>query len=117
MYILLKSDWEERVPKTARVYPLSSKSRKVIDATFDKLHNQGQLSWTSESTLFSFPVFVVWKMLPDGTRKGRAVVNIQGLNAVTQTDVYLLLLQVDMVSSIKDCHYISIVNCASFFYQ
>ena len=117
MRIPLKSDWEERVPKTARVYPLSSKSKKVVDATFDKLHNQGRLSWTSESTPFSFPVFVVWKTLPDGTRKGRAVVDIRGLNAVTQTDVYPLPLQVDMVSSVKDCHYISVVDCTSFFYQ
>ena len=83
MRIPLKSDWESRVPKTARVYPLSNESKAVVDQTFDKLHKQGRLSWTAESTPFSFPVFVVWKTMPDGKRKGRAVVDIRGLNAIT----------------------------------
>ncbi len=117
MRIPLKSDWEQHVPRTARVYPLGKDAKEVVDKTFDKLHDQGRLSWTTESTPFSYPVFVVWKMMPDGTRKGRAVVDIRGLNSITQADVYPLPLQADLISSVKGCRYISIVDCASFFYQ
>ena len=59
MRIPLKSDWEQHVPKTARVYPLGKDAKEVVDKTFDKLHEQGRLSWTTESTPFSYPVFVV----------------------------------------------------------
>ncbi len=117
MRIPLRSDWETKSSKTARVYPLGADARKVIDDTFDKLHDQGRMSWTSESTPFSYPVFVVWTVRPDGSRKGRAVVDIRGLNAITQTDVYPLPLQADMISAVKGCIYITVVNCASFFYQ
>lgn len=117
MRIPLKSDWEEKALKTARVYPLGAEARKVVDETFDKLHEQGRMSWTNESTPFSYPVFVVWTTRPDGSRKGRAVVDIRGLNALTQTDVYPLPLQGDMISAVKGCQYITVVDCASFFYQ
>ncbi len=117
MRIPLRSDWEDKAPKTARVYPLGADAKKVVDETFDKLHDQGRMSWTKESTPFSYPVFVVWTMRPDGTRKGRAVVDIRGLNAITQTDVYPLPLQADMISAVKGCLYITVVDCASFFYQ
>ena len=53
----------------------------------------------------------------DGTRKGRAVVDIRGLNSITQADIYPLPLQSDLISSVKDCKFISVVDCASFFYQ
>ena len=89
----------------------------MVDKTFNKLHEQGRLSWIAESTPFSYPVFVVWKIMPDGTRKGRAVIDIRGLNAIIQADLYPLPLQSDLISSVKDCVFISIVDCASFFYQ
>lgn len=117
MRIPLKSDWSEHVPKTARVYPLSSEAKKIVDKTFDKLHDQGRLSWTNEATPFSFPVFVVYRTMPDGSRKGRAVIDIRGLNAITQTDVYPLPLQSDLIASVRGCRFISVVDCASFFYQ
>ena len=117
MRIPLKSDWEKHVPKTARIYPLSTESKAIVDRTFDKLHEQGRLSWTNEATPFSFPVFVVYRTMPDGSRKGRSVIDIRGLNAVTQADVYPLPLQSDLISSVKGCPYISVVDCASFFYQ
>ena len=117
MRIPLRADWEQKVPKTPRVYPLSNDAKKVVDKVFDKLHSQKRLDWTSESTPFSFPVFVVWKTLPDGSRKGRPVIDIRGLNAVTLPDVYPLPLQSDLIAAVKDCGYISVIDCASFFYQ
>ncbi len=35
MRIPLRSDWESKAPKTARVYPLGNGSKKIIDQTFD----------------------------------------------------------------------------------
>jgi len=39
MRIPLRSDWEDKVPKTARIYPVGNKGRKVINDTFNKLHD------------------------------------------------------------------------------
>ena len=75
------------------------------------------MSWTNESTPFSYPIFVIWTMKPDESRKDRPVVDIRGLNALTQTDVYPLPLQGDLISAVRGCIYITVVNCASFFYQ
>ena len=90
MRIPLRSDWEDKAPKTARVYPLGNEVKKIINETFDKLHDQNRMDWTDEATPFSYPVFVVWTTKADGTRKGRAVVDIRGLNAISQVDVYPL---------------------------
>ena len=117
MRIPLRADWEQKIPKTPRVYPLSNDAKNVVDKVFDKLHSQKRLGWTSGSTPFSFPVFVMWKTLPDGSRKGRPVIDIRGLNAVTLPDVYPLPLQSDLIAAVKDCGYISVIDCASFFYQ
>ncbi|KAL3428067.1 hypothetical protein PVAG01_01576 [Phlyctema vagabunda] len=118
MKIPLRSDWESRAPsKHARVYPQGIEARKLIDATFDELHDKGRLSWTTKGTPFSFPVFVVWKTLPSGERKGRVVVDIRGLNQITQADVYPIPLQADIIAAVSGCPYITVMDCASFFYQ
>lgn len=44
MKIPLKSDWKSRVPRKAKVYPLSNKDKEFIDKIFDKLHKLGQMS-------------------------------------------------------------------------
>ena len=38
---------------------------------------------------FSYPVFYVWKT-QNGKLKRRVVVDIHGLNAITQSDAYLI---------------------------
>ena len=65
MRIPLVADWESQLPsKSARVYPLGTEGRQVVDDTFDGLHAQDKMSWTIKGTPFSFPVFVVWKPAP-----------------------------------------------------
>ncbi len=117
MRIPLKPGWEEKVDGSAKTYPLGEKDRQVVDKTFDELHDQGRLEWTAESTPFSYPVFVVWRTLANGERKGRAVVDIRKLNEVTQPDAYPLPLQSDIIATVSGCRYITVVDCASFFYQ
>jgi hypothetical protein len=101
MRIPLRSDWELQMPtKAARVYPLGLDTGKLVDETFDELHKQGRMSWSTTSTPFSYPVFVVWKTLPSGEHKSRAVVNIRGLNQIAQPDIYPLPLQSDIIATV-----------------
>ncbi len=116
MRIPLKTDWESRIPGKAKIYPLGTKDRALVDETFDKLHEAGKLSWTEGSTPFSYPVFCVWRTI-DGERKGRVVVDIRGLNAITQPDVYPLPLQTEIISAVRGCPFITVVDCSAFFYQ
>ena len=117
MRIPLKPGWEDKVDGSAKTYPVGEKDRKVIDKTFDELHDQGRLEWTTESTPFSYPIFVVWRTLPNGERKGRAVVDIRKLNEITQPDAYPLPLQSDIIATVSGCQYITVIDYASFFYQ
>ena len=121
MRIPLRSDWEQHAPTKVRVYPLGNKERQVVDRVFDKLHLQGRLSWTDSvgtgSTPFSWPVFVVWKTLPNSKKDGRPVVDIRGLNKIVQNDVHPVPLQSDMIAFVRGCPYITILDALSFFYH
>jgi hypothetical protein len=59
---------------------------------------------------------VVYKTTPDRKRKGRAVVDIRGLNQLLLLDVYLIPLQSDIIIAIYGYKYITVVDYASFFY-
>ena len=117
MRIPLKSDWESKVTGKAKVYPLGAKDRALVDKTFDELHAAGKMSWTAGSTPFSYPVFCVWKPDAEGEQKGRPVIDIRGLNAITQPDAYPLPLQSEIIVAVRDCIYISVIDCSAFFYQ
>ena len=78
MKVPLKPGWEAKVSAIKpRIYPLGNEARQLVNETFDEMHCLGRLKFTFEHTLFSFPVFVVWKLDAEGKRKGRAVVDIQ----------------------------------------
>jgi hypothetical protein len=116
----LLPNWEEKTKLSTKVYPLSEKDREIVDHEFDKLQNQGRMSWTTQPTPFAFPVFVVWRTVnSDGNtqRKRRVVVDIRGLTKITVADSYPLPLQTDITSAVRGAAFISTVDCASFFYQ
>ena len=119
MKLTLRDDWQARLPKSnrAKIYPLGLEDRAVVDQTFDALQRQGRLKYTTQATPFSYPVFVVWKSLADGTRKGRAVVDIRGLNDLIVPDVYPVPLQSDVIARLLGCTHLSILDAMSFFYQ
>lgn len=50
-------------------------------------------------------------------RKSRAVVDIRGLNKIAERDAYPLPLQGDIISAVRGCHYITVVDSADSFYQ
>lgn len=50
-------------------------------------------------------------------RKSRIVVDIRGLNKISVKDSYSLSLQSDVISAVKDCYFIIVIDATSFFYQ
>ena len=102
--------------ESAKVYPLGVEAQKVVDDTFDQLHEEGKMEWSRKPTSHGYPVFVVWKLV-NGQKKGRVVVDIRGLNAIAEPDTYLMPLQTDITSAVQGCLFISTVDFASFFYQ
>lgn len=101
MKVTFKPGWKAKVSAIKpRVYPLRNNSRQLIDKTFDEMHRLGYLKFTSEHTLFSFPVFVVWKTDTEGKRKSRAVVDIQKLNEMILPNSYTLLLQSEIIANV-----------------
>jgi hypothetical protein len=117
MKIPLKSDWEQRLPaRGARVYPVGNEAKAVIDKTFNALHERGRMTFSTTATPFSWPVFVVFKQV-NGQRVGRPVIDMRGLNQMVLPDVYPIPLQSDIISAVHGSGYITVVDCASFFYQ
>lgn len=117
----MKVKTTNEIPKPARVFRVSPEDKAFIDKEFDALHEQRKMEWTTKPTPYAFPVFVVWHTVhlqgKEPRRKGRVVVDIRGLNKVSEFDAYSMPLQSDIISSIQGCKYISIMNCAAFFHQ
>ena len=107
-------------PNASKVYPLGPEDREVVDKEFDEMHRRGKLEWTSRPTSYGYPVFVVWRTVHqngEAIRKGRVVVDIRGLNKISEFDAYPMPLQSDILASVSGCKFISIMDCAGFFHQ
>ena len=101
MTVPLKPGWEAKVLAIKpRVYPLGNDARGLIDDTFNELHQQGRMKFTSDPMPFSFPVFVVWKSDSEGKKKGRAVVDIGKLNDLVLPDSYPLSRQSEIIANV-----------------
>lgn len=61
MKILLKLDWELKILRKVRVYPLSIKNNKFVDLTFNELHKLGQILSNENATPFLYLVFYIQK--------------------------------------------------------
>ena len=116
-----KENWEQNAAKLSKwVYLLDEKAQWLVNKKFNELHCQEWMKWSTQSTSFGFSVFIVWKtIILDSLSKWKScvVVNIQELNWISQLNFYFLFLQTDITSAVQKCHYISTVNCVSFFYQ
>ena len=79
------------------------------------------MQWTEGPILFGYPVLVVWKTvhLPNKPfiRKKRVVVDIRGLNKISKNDAYPMPFQSNVISAVQGAKYITVVDCAGFFYQ
>ncbi|KAK1764477.1 hypothetical protein QBC33DRAFT_200814 [Phialemonium atrogriseum] len=103
MRLQLKPGWHDMVPKKCRAYPLNERDRQVKQEVA-KMESQGKLTRTTRQVSFSFPVFVVYETMPDGTQKGRMVVDIRGLNKITMSDSYPMKSQDDIMAKVAKIH-------------
>ena len=118
MRVPLKPGWETKVSAIKpRIYPLGNNARQLVDDTFNEMHKQGHLEFTTNPTPFSFPVFVIWKSDSDGKKKGRAVVDMRKLNDLVLPDSYPLPLQSEIIANVQGCTNLAVLDAASFFYQ
>ena len=118
MTVPLKLGWESKVSlMKPRIYPLDNKAGQVVDDTFDEMHRQGRLEYTTDPTPFSFLVFVIYKTDSHGRRKGRAVVHMRKLNNLVLPDSYPLPLQSEIIVNVQKCTNLAVLNAASFFYR
>lgn len=70
MPIPLIDDRQLKYTCKAKVYPLGKADKDEVDKEFDKLQEQGKLEWSNQPTPFSYPCFVIWRIMSDGSRKG-----------------------------------------------
>ena len=118
MTVSLKPGWESKVSAIkSRIYPLGNEAQRVVDNTFDEIHKQGRLQYTTEPTPFSFPVFVIYKTDHQGRRKDRAVVDIRKLNELVLPNSYPFPLQSEIIVNVQGCTKLSVLDIALFFYQ
>lgn len=104
-------------PTGAKVYQLGPEDRKLVDETFDLLHQQGKMEWSTDPTQYGSPVFVIWRTLPSGERKGRVVTDIREVNKLALADAHPMPLQTQVIALMAGSRYISVVDATAFFYQ
>ena len=123
MTILLINDWMSSEVKLSHcIYSLKLKSWALIDEKFDKLHDEGKMTWINASTQFGFSVFIVWKTVfmnlkKVSTKKRWVMMNIWGLNKIAINDAYPLPLQSDIIAAVQGSSHISTVDRMNFFHQ
>ena len=105
----------------SKMYFLKSKNRKIIDKKFDRLHVEDKMNWIIEFIFYEYFCFVIWKTVyvssKSSKRKNKMIINIRELNKIFMFDAYSMTLQSDMIISIINSSYISLMNAISFFHQ
>ena len=118
MKVPLKPDWKAKISAIKpKMYPLGNEAHQIVDKTFDKMHCLSRLKFTSGHILFSFLVFVIYKLDAKSKRKNRAVINIQKLNNMVLLDSYPLPLQSEIIANVQGCTNFAVLDATSFFYQ
>ena len=110
----------DEMSKSTRVFWISSENKTFINKKFDVLHEQSKLKWAKINS-YVFSVFVIWNTVhlqnKKSQRKNRVIIDIKKLNKMSKFDVYFMFFQFDIISTIQNCKFISIMNCAVFFHQ
>lgn len=118
MTVLLKLGWESKLSAIKpRIYPLNNKAWQVVNDTFDEMYKQGRLEYTTDPTLFSFLVFVIYKTDLHSKRNGRAVIDIRKFNELVLRDSYPLPLQSELLAGVQECSNLAIFDAALFLHQ
>lgn len=107
----------DAAPTGAKVYQLGPEDKRLIDETFNLLHQQGKMKWSTKPTQYGAPVFVIWRTLPSGEQKRRVMTDIRELNKMALVDLYPMPLQGDVIAIVSRSRYLTVVDAAAFFYQ
>ena len=99
----------------SRIYPFSSRDYKVLNKVFNELYRQGKIVYATKLTPFIYLVFVVQRIVK-GQQKGRVIINLYTLNYITISNNYPLLLQLEIIATLRDKKFITTINVTSFFY-
>ena len=102
--------------KSAKVYSISAKNRKIIDKIFDKMHVDDKMIWFTQSIAFSFFIFVIWRDTLNDFKK-RVVVNIKDFNKITKQNTYFMSLQTNITSAVTKHRYIFTIDAVKWFHQ
>jgi hypothetical protein len=93
---VLESEWMSVTLKSevkieaVKVYSMKWKKRELINETFNKLHDQEKMHWTTESITHEASIFVIWRMINE-ERKERMIINIRDLNKIVKFDSYSII--------------------------
>ena len=103
----------------SKIYSIDQIDKDFIDQKFDKFQRQKKLKYITQFTLFSYSMFVIWRIIYKlnelSKRKNKIVINIRDLNKIIKRDIYLMSLQTNVIILIIDCFYISIFDAINFF--
>ena len=107
-----------KIKSNVNVQLVKSYSLKRKDQKFDRLHAQEKMSWIIEFTSYEYLVFVVWRTIEElNERKNRIIIDIRDLNKLAEKNSYSIYLQSNIISAVRECRFITTVDCASFFHQ
>ena len=98
------------------MYPLNCKDKALLNKKYSALYKQRRIEFVDGLTLFVLPVFVIWRMYRR-VRKDRAITDLRPFNRATIPNSYPLLLQQDIIESIRRKKYLTVVDTSNFFFQ
>ena len=106
---------------SSKIYSVNQANKNFIDKEFDKLQQQNKLKFISQSTSFSYSMFVIWRIIQrsneSSKRKNKVVIDIRNLNKITKLNIYLMSLQTNIIVLVVDCSYIFVFDAINFFHQ
>lgn len=118
-----KKNWMSITLKTnakfnsIKIFQLKSNDKRLVNETFDSLHNQEKMKWNTRFTQYNSLVFVIWRTLSSKKRKRRMIMNIRDLNKRIISNIYLMSLQTNIIAAMIETKFISTFDATIFFYQ
>lgn len=118
MKVSLNPGWEAKFSTIKpRVYLLGNNNWQLVDDTFNKIHKQGRLKFTTNPKSFNFSVFVIWKINVESKKKVRIIVDTCKFKKLMLLNSYPLLLYLKIVANVQGYTNLAILEAVSFFYQ
>ena len=104
---------QQKQLQLAKSYPLGCKDKDFLDVEHNKLYAQGRMSFLDKPTLIACLVFIVQRLV-NSKKKGRVVVDLRLVNAVTILDIYPLLDQDNIIGDLTGKKWLIVFNAIGF---